>query len=216
MAAERKRLLASITATASDYKGGGVITPEHIEKWVTQFPDDAQVPILREMGHVLERTYFTKKVVEDFLKKLLLSKKLAGDDPTAFWKRVKFLAIQERGGSQRDMLALLDGLLKKSLGYGVADCGKRADTFIYIDDGVFTGNHVRRDVEKWITSDAPNKATLHIATIGLHTNGQGFISGKIASAKRASCKEIDVKWWRAVEVEDQLQQNDNSELLPVR
>src|SRR2546425_360720 len=96
---ERQTLLKSIAGTTSDYRAdeGETPTPEHVERWINQFDAGAQLPILREMDHVLKKTYFPRKTVSAFLNGVLTAKGLVGDDPCAFWKNVKFLNIQGGG-----------------------------------------------------------------------------------------------------------------------
>jgi len=62
---ERQEQLESIAETASDYRLGEIeaISPEHVDKWIRQFPDDVQLPMLRELDYVLKQTYFSKKRV---------------------------------------------------------------------------------------------------------------------------------------------------------
>lgn len=69
---ERDELLASIAATTSDYREGAVDrpTPQHVDRWVNQFDDAVQLPILREMDHVLKKTYFSRKDTLIFLEGL--------------------------------------------------------------------------------------------------------------------------------------------------
>ena len=52
----RNELLASIATTTVDYREGDLAapTPEHVDRWVTQFDAAVQLPIQREMDHVQE------------------------------------------------------------------------------------------------------------------------------------------------------------------
>jgi hypothetical protein len=154
---ERAALLASIAATTADYREGDLTapTPDHIERWINQFDTGVQLPILREMDHVLKKTYFSRKGARNFLGGLFKTNKLVGEDPCSFWKGVKFLDIQTGGASQKEMLALFDTVLSKDCGFNVARCGDAAQLFVYLDDAIFTGNRVRRDLEKWIAEVGP-------------------------------------------------------------
>src|SRR5689334_15075084 len=100
--AERDDLLASIAATTADYREGDLTapTPAHVERWINQFDTGAQLPILREMDHVLERTHFSRSRTREFLAGLFRTEKLVGDNPCAFWRNVRFLDIQGGGASQ--------------------------------------------------------------------------------------------------------------------
>ena len=54
----RENLIASIASIISDYRATdlGALTTEHIERWVLQFDDAVQLPILNEMDHILKST----------------------------------------------------------------------------------------------------------------------------------------------------------------
>jgi len=110
----RTLLLKSIADTIADYRAGDIATatPAHVERWIKQFDVSVQEPILAELNHVLGQTYMPKRKVEKFLSNLVKSKKVAGDDPCAFWKDSKFLDIQQGGNSQHDMLELFGAALK--------------------------------------------------------------------------------------------------------
>jgi hypothetical protein len=113
----RQELLESIAATITDYRADDLPapTPAHVETWINQFDAGVQLPILSEIDHVLKNTYFSLQKVAHFLKVVLKSEKLAGADPGAFWRSVRFLDIQGGGNSQRDMLALFGELLKPTV-----------------------------------------------------------------------------------------------------
>ena len=212
---KRKDLLASIVATTADYREGDLAAPnpEHVDRWVKQFDASVQLPILREMDHVLKRTYFSKKGTRKFLAGLCKTKKLVGDDPCAFWKAAKFLDIQGGGASQKAMLALFSKVLNKKCGFEVAGCGANPHAFVYLDDAIFTGNRVRRDFESWIADGAPADAKVHIVTIALHTGGQYYANGKISAAASSAGKNIDFNWWRAIELEDRRFNTNSSDVL---
>lgn len=211
---ERTELLASIAATMADYREGDLAapTPQNVDRWVKQFDEDSQLPILREMDHVLKCTYFSRKRTRQFLGGLFKTQKLVGDDPCAFWKGVKFLDIQGGGASQKEMLALFSKVLKKECGYEVPDCGKEPSAFLYLDDAIFTGNRVRRDLEKWIKSDAPADAKLHVVVIATH-EGSYFHRNKVGEAAKAAGKKISITWWNALNLENRKKYTDTSDVL---
>ena len=88
---ERDKLLESIVETTADYRQGALAppNPEHVDRWVKQFDDSAQLPILQEMDHVLKKTYFSRKRVEKFLEYLFKIKELVGDDPLHILEKCK-------------------------------------------------------------------------------------------------------------------------------
>ncbi|WP_349365550.1 MAG: hypothetical protein ABL311_11280 [Nitratireductor rhodophyticola] len=212
--AEREDLVASILATTSDYRDGEIAAPTsaHIERWIGQFDADVQLPILREMDHVLDKTYFKKKDVDRFLTGLIRNEKLVGSDPEAFWKSANFLNIQRGGGSQHDMLIAFDKLLRAELGFGIEESGSEAETFIYIDDAIFTGGRVKSDVSPWIIENAPKSATLHVLVIAIH-EGFYYNRDRIAAAAKQAGKTIDIKWWRIAMFENRKFYRNSSDIL---
>ncbi len=208
-------LLTSISSTISDYRASSSFAPNesHVAKWIAQFPEPVRLPILSEMNHVLEKTYFSKTRIVQFLDGLLNTVNLVGQDPASFLRGAKFLEIQGGGGSQREMLALLDLSLKAKFGFGVKDCGNPASVYVYIDDAIFTGNRVRRDLETWIAGAAPARATLHVITVAIHSGGQFYAKGRIEQAAKSAGKEIDITWWRAIELEDRRAYSASSDVL---
>ena len=171
---ERDTLLQSLAETIADYRTGEVLkpTPDHVEKWVNQFDRRVQLPILRELDHVLKQTYLPRAAVEEFLSDVAASKELAGKEPRSYWKSVALLDIQQGGNSQRDMLKMFSEVLGSKFGLDLADCSGSSGTYVYLDDGIYSGNRVLRDIRPWIQSDAPDGALLNVIVIALHLGGQ--------------------------------------------
>ena len=213
---ERDDLLASIAHTMRDYRSGEVAspTPAHVDRWIGQFDIEVQLPMLREMDHALHRTYFSLEKVTAFLRGLIKTEKLVGTDPCGFWRGVNFFDIQAGGNSQTEMLALFNELLQENYGFGVAQCGGGGSSvFVYLDDAIFTGNRVRRDLVAWIRDEAPNDVVLHIVSIALHSGGQYYANGCINKAAVSAEKRVDVTWWRAIELEDRRYYSDTADVL---
>lgn len=212
---QRDDLLASIANTIQDYRNGSLPQPipDHVERWVQQFDAAVQLPILQEIDHILKNIYFPKEDVAKFLCRVIRAEKLIGDNAQQFWRSANFLDIQGGGGSQTDMLALFSEQLTSEFGFSVDECGQSSDVFIYLDDGIFTGNRVRRDLEGWIHDHAPAQAAVHVICIALHSGGHYYASGKIQAAIRASGKVISTTWWRAIELEDRRAYSASSDVL---
>lgn len=213
--AERTDLLQSIATTIADYRAGEIPTPTiaHVQEWVKQFDTSVQLPILKELNHVLDKTYIPRTEVEKFLAAVSRHPKLAGSEPREYWKQVNFLHLQEVGNSQRDMLQMFDSTLQQTVQLRVADCGSSGGPFVYLDDAVFTGGRVRSDLVNWIRTDAPTKAEVHIIVIAYHQGGQYYAQTKINEAAKANRKSIHVTWWRVLEIEDRRHYINNSDVL---
>ena len=201
---DRSDMLSSIAETIVDYRQGDLAapTPKHVDRWVTQFDDALQLPILREMDHVLKKTYFSRDRTKEFVMSLFQAEPLVGNDPCTFWDDIDFLDIQGGGASQKAMLALFSKVLEKECGITVADCGDDPHAYVYLDDAIFTGNRLRQDLENWITKDAPVDAQVHVITIALHSGGEYYAKGKIEKAAKKAGKNIESTWWREITLED--------------
>ena len=212
---QRTDLVASIANTIQDYRGGSLPQPipAHVERWVQQFDAAVQLSILQEIDHVLKKIYFSKEDVTKFLRGAMRTQKLTGDKPEKFWRSASFLDIQGGGSSQTDMLALFSEQLEDEHGFGIDDCGQGDEVFIYLDDGIFTGNRVRRDLENWIRDHAPAQTTVHVICIAEHSGGRYYANGKIQEVIRASGKKIGMTWWHAIELEDRRAYSASSDVL---
>lgn len=213
---DKKRLSKSIAGTIADYRIGEIAprAPELVETWVQQFDVAVREPLLTEMDHILKQTYITKKTVEEFLTSLISHEKIAGDDPFAFWKNVEFMDIQSRGNSQHEMLGMFDELLRSECDLGIASCGlDDPEAYLYLDDGIFTGNHIRNDLRSWVQADAPARAKVHVVTIASHNLGQWYAKKGIHEAAKSEGKQIDVTWWCCVQIEDRKSFINSSDVL---
>lgn len=211
----RVKLLKSIAATIVDYRNGEVPTPDakHVETWISQFDEDVQYEILAEVDHVLGHTYISKKTVEGFLQNLTTNGKLTGKDPETFWSRAGILNIQGAGNSQEEMLEMFDRALQHEHEMSLEDCDGSSGTYLYIDDVVFSGGHVRNDLTRWIENDAPKDADVHIVAMALHSGGQFYADREITKYARARKKNIRTHWWRILEVENRKAYINQSDIL---
>lgn len=163
---------------------------------------------------MLGSTYISKKNVKSFLSRLVKSQKLTQGNPKDFWHDVRFLDIQSGGNSQHEILMMFSKLLQKEVGYAVGDCGTtKGTTFVYLDDGLFTGNRILGDLRTWISESAPNEATVHVAVMALHRGGQYYAKTNLMKAAKEAGKKIEINWWRAVELEDRKAHTDTSDVL---
>jgi hypothetical protein len=210
-----EKLLESIATTIADYRAGEIDAPtkEHVKQWVKQFPDGSRDNILAEMVHVLGKTYISKANVETFLSTVVSDEKLTGGDAKKFWQGAKLLEIQTKGSSQRDMLAMLAVPLKSKAGLEISDCGKTASCYVYLDDGVFSGNTILNDLKGWLAGDAPAQASVHVVIIALHRGGEYYAETKLKEAAQEHGKKIELTWWRVLTLEDRLARTNSSDVL---
>lgn len=211
----RNELLEAIVRTTSDYRHGELSAPTacHVDRWIRQFDPGLQLPLLAELGHVLNTTYLGLNAVTDFCGKLVESKSIAGSDPAKFWKGAEFLAIQKNGDSQKDMLKLFDGILKSSFGY---ECNRSASTngaVVYLDDVIFSGNRAAIDLCDWIQNHASPGQTIHIIVIACHTLGEYHLCERLKEQILSSKSKVSFKVWRLASVENRLKYRKDAEVL---
>ena len=212
---ERSNLLASIAATIKDYRAGEIAQPtlEHVDRWIRQFDEDVQVPLLREIDHVLKQTYFSKSDVSRFFAKQIDHKTLAGNKPCDFWRAAHILDIQQRGHSQTEIRELFGEALKEQCGLMIEACGSAGGAFIYLDDALFSGGRIGTDLSTWIANEAPAKSTVHILVIATHRLGEWQCTERLNEAAAAAGKDIDLQWWAAVRLENRKARRNTSEVL---
>ena len=211
-----QQMLDALAATIADYREGEIDKPsaQHVEKWLAQFDQGLRTQLLSEITHILGQTYIAKMRVEAFLAALVTNQKLAGDRPKEFWKKAKFLDLQKHGSSQRELVAMIDVPLKAETGYGVADCGTdQPACFVYLDDGLFTGNTILNDLRGWLKDSAPKEAVVHVIVMALHRGGQYYAQTELAKAAKQLDKKVEFKWWRIVELEDRKTYIKDSDVL---
>lgn len=198
-----------------DYRVGEIEerSPDHVDRWAGQFPDDVQIPLLAELKYVFESTYFSREVVRQFADDWLTKRDLVGPDPAAFWTRARFLRIQQHGESQDAMLAVFDEALRARLGISVAQCGSDGGPYIYLDDVIFSGKRVRTDLGTWIVDSGPREAVVHVLVIASHALGRYEAEREISERSSASGKRVTVIFGEDACFENRLANRDRSEVL---
>lgn len=213
---DRAAALASIASTISTYRQDDkhLVSPDHVDRWASQFTPANQLAFLHEVGYVLRQTFITQAAMEAFLKILLRSAKVAGANPAEFWAKANFLQIQRAGQSQKEMLRLFDGVLQQTLGLRIANCGAAGGDYIYLDDVLFTGGRVGTDLQDWIAKHAPAKAKVQVIVMALHTSGHHFLRTKrLRTAIERSGKKITIDFRYLTLSENMKPKRDQSNVL---
>lgn len=212
---ERDDLLASVASIIMTYRTGELAAPtsQHVDRWLSQFTPDQQLPFLREFDHVMKHCFLTLEYTKGFLKNLVKNEKLAGNNPASYWASTNFLSIQQKGQSQKEMLRLFGDCLGDSFGLDISKCGQAGGDYVYLDDIMFSGNRVGNDLEHWIANSAPASARIHVIVIVLHSGGSYLVQKRLKDAIQASGKTIHISYWRASEVENRKWHKNSSAVL---
>lgn len=211
---ERDQLVRSLCDLTADYRSGEIDppTPDDINKWVNQFDSSVQLPVLTEIEHVLQQTYFSKNRVKSFLASVLDPCQFNQNDPVRFWKETGILDIQQQGESQRDLLSTLEGLLKEKHGFSFSECSPVSGRFIYLDDGLFSGFHALNDLVHWLPQ-APPSCRVIILSIAQHAGSVPFIRPRITAAASGIGKQTTLELWRCLEMENRRSYRNQSDVL---
>ena len=111
------------------------------------------------------------------------------------------------------MLKIFSKCLKDEFGLDQDDCGEIGGDFIYLDDVIFSGNRVGNDLEPWIIYSAPQSATVHVIVIASHTSGFYLADKKLRDANTKSGKNITIKWWNILKIENRKYYKNSSSVL---
>jgi hypothetical protein len=209
-----KELFEQIAAAIGDYRAGELAPPDadHVGRWVSQFDLEEREPMLRELLHVWDKIYVGAGTAKKFLGGEITNANLTGGDHEAFWCKTEILDIQQHGHSQSDMLSLLKPILKGKTGLNLSDCGG-GNSFLYIDDVLFTGNRIKNDLSQWIAEKAPAKATVYVLVMAVHTFGSFTLERDIKAAAQKAGKSITLKIFRLLAFENRKFQKDQSDVL---
>lgn len=173
----KRTLINSIVNTAKDYEGID-FNYQHVETWLGQFPLEEHELILTELNNILSSSYLSKVNVIEYFDDLL-------DSDILFLEPIEnycFINPQEIGGSQRDFMKILDELMQKKHGVSIAECGqKNITSYIYVDDAIYSGNRVIRDIQKWSEKidDLTSVNRLDIVVIAFHDRNFDYVLSKL-------------------------------------
>ncbi|AYM78580.1 hypothetical protein D9M09_24345 [Janthinobacterium agaricidamnosum] len=214
--AKRTNLMEAIANTIQSYRKGEIPVPtvDHVDRWISQFTPENQLPMLQEFSDVIESSFITHESFVRFLGGLMNNAALTGKTPKDFWSKVNFLRVQKDGVSQRAMLKLMAVQLKDTFGLDLAKCGADDGDFMYLDDIMCTGSRVGNDIVDWIKNDAPKECRLHIVLAVTHTTGEYYLRNtRLENAKKEAGKQgIKITVWRALELENTVYWNRNADV----
>lgn len=210
----RKKYLESIANILSDFRQGELAapTPEHVDRWISQFDIAVQLPMLQEMTYVLQKTYFSQTIVSNFFRDLIRAENFAGNAYCEFWKTAHILNVQQKGRSQLEIRNLFGSLLFDECGLDINLCGADNGPYIYLDDVLFTGGRIVQDLTKWI-SNAPKNAAVHIVVIGAHRLGEYLCREKLKRVAKDNNKNISFNVWAFIRLENRRIQKNKSDVL---
>lgn len=205
----REVLLRSIASTIADFRSGEIpaISAPHVDRWVRQFDQADQLTILSEMHSILLRYYFTRAKAKAALRRFAQDVLVGASGSSQILTKTHFLRLQPTVSSQGALLTLMDEILQEDFGHSVAACGQSSpESYVYIDDAIYTGNRLRCDMENgddtpaWIRKQAPRASKLIVFTLASHARGFSYASSNVRYA--AYPKAVDVAFYTALDIDD--------------
>lgn len=209
------KLSNKLAGTLAGYRAadGYTVNPDHVGKWIYQFEEDVREPLLAEMCHVMGATYFSKDEVREFFKHQIRNEKFASGDPEQFWREANILDIQAKGQSQSEISAEFHRSLDEVLGLKAEECGQKNETYVYLDDAIFSGSRAGYDLSDWIANHAPAKATLKILVIAAYRLGEFYLEKNLKEAARKAGKAISISTWTILRLENRKFKKNETEVL---
>ncbi|HET9921027.1 MAG TPA: hypothetical protein VFQ30_14345 [Ktedonobacteraceae bacterium] len=220
MDSTRMVLLQSLALTISDYQQNKIapINSAHIEKWLNQFDLADQPIILAEIDSIMKRYYFSRTRVKEAIRAFLKETIIRGNDFRQVLPHICFLNIQKIGSSQGAMLDLTDEILQEDYNWSTSmTATQEVDTYIYMDDCIYTGSRIRYDLTDgtdssgWLSNCPSSNCVLYIFTIATHTEGMSYASKRISDATQN--KQIRVRWKPAFMINNHHRQGNSIEVL---
>lgn len=211
-------LVDQLAATIRDYRKGEISppTPQHVARWLGQFPEAVHHTMLEEFLFVWRSAYFSEERIRALLSSIASSPGPEGSKPEGYWRRCNFLRIQAESKSQERMLRAFGSCLQKEFGFGLDQCGAPGGPFVFLDDVLFTGDRIKRDMESWFP-EAPEYAQVRIVTLGAHTAGIDRLKDALERNGSRAAKRITVELKCLRVFEDRQEHADEADVLrPVR
>lgn len=212
---ERQDLLESIALTTADYRAGDLPRPtaQHVDRWVCQFGAEVQLPLLRELDHVLKQTYFSRAKVKCYFGRQITLAEITGNNPCDYWRSTNFLNIQQHGHSQAEILKLFGEALRTLCGLDINQCGADGGDFIYLDDVLFTGRRISTDLSSWLADAAPDQGKVLVLVLAAHRLGEWQIAQRLQDCAIAADKNIEFDFWAALHIENRKNYRATAEVL---
>lgn len=185
---EVQKLEQSISVIIKDFRQGtaGIdLNSDHVHKWVSQFDVDDQKVILEETLQIFQKWYFNRIKIEQFLDEILQSVVQDENQENApeVFKNIVFLDMQEKGKSQTNLVQMLQTLVKKKYNCNVniqSQVSSGNKHYIYIDDGLFTGSRLIKDLTRCVELASEN-TKIDIWYLISCESGQSYSERKLKS-----------------------------------
>ena len=171
------------------------LNDEHVDRWISQFPEDERIVVLTETDSLLAHNYIRKKSIKRFFDEIWSARDIIGTGSILEINKIQFLNIQREGNSQNRLVSLLEKYYLKKKGIMINrnnhSCTQK---YIYLDDCMFTGFRLLKDIDYWLENLNPNSGTqLDIIFIGMYNRNFDYVNEKVK--KKCSEKSISINFY---------------------
>ncbi|TYL43491.1 hypothetical protein [Dickeya sp. ws52] len=167
---------------------------DHVKCWVEQFNDIDREFVLEQTVNLFSKNYFNKEKYKKFLGCASESDKFTRDSYRNFWSDVSLLSIQKDGNSQNEMNEILRGIVDIKYGVTVAVNDMEKNHYIYVDDFLFSGNRIEKDIKEWLDTKNKNNFHLDILLFGYYSYGKYKLYENLKSI--SGCRNFNLIIWK--------------------
>lgn len=212
---ERSVQIQRLIALSTGYRLGkiGAFDEGHVERWLSQFPEENQNNIIKELNFVLAKSYIQKEHLQDFIESKIIHPHTKPTINVQVFNHTTLLDIQGAGNSQRDCIEIFRDLLKINANLDININNPGAKNHIYLDDVVFSGQRMRTDLSKWIVETAPQECNLYVMSHTVHRLSLWYSTNFLEKKIEESKKKINLRWVYGNIIEDRLAFTNTSDVL---
>lgn len=208
--------IQAISDTIYSYRLGEVdpLTPEHVERWLSQFDIMSRPILASELRHIFSTYYLSKDKFIELTRSFLSHSSICGNDNgTSFLRRASFMDIQRNGGSQDALLEILQQTINQTHPLARLNINTHSDHYIYLDDFIFSGSRAVNDITAAILEQELNNCRITLVQYGYYLAGQWQIGQRLSNVLRPRNITIDYLQYNPYKLENRLRYKNNSDVL---
>lgn len=175
----------------------------HVLKWVSQFSEEAQSIILSETLHIFKEWFFDMEQIRLFLSKMYeyVCRHYGG------YSKVRFLNSQKEGTSQRKLIDELQKMEK------ITDehLSMQAKHLIYLDDGLYSGQHIIKDLDCILADEAISICSIDIFVMVGYSEGVQYVKNKFELLCQTRNIDFHIYTWKALSNNKTIRYSNNCE-----
>lgn len=201
--------VSRLASIISGYRNGELpvaLDEKHVLRWLNQFSEENRDIILKETVHILSDWYFDIDSINEFLLEVYdhVKNKYGGE-----LVDVGFANEQEQGQSQKRLVKVMTDLIKPQ---ELPERSEKTKHLIYIDDGIYSGQHAKKDIERMLQNDIENSIeSVDVYVLIGFSNGLYYVNSILEQLCREKGIDFSVNRWKELTNIKTVQPIDNGE-----